>query len=154
MEGQEHVFVVDEEVECDLTGLKGREGLWHARYPGRILAGRRAAPETAPYPVQLEDFDMVRLAPQRIAPRRRDRYVGVPKPHERVQVLERDGAVEVWWDAIVVGVGGDGQVRVAWRGEWEDAAEEAVVALADVRLADLTPTAGTEGTTKRRKTRK
>ena len=123
------IFEQGEEVECDLTGLAGRQGLWYARYPGRVFEMVSQTRVT----VQLEDFDGVTLACRRVYVKRTDTCQTLPPVGKRVQVRMPDGAVDVWWDAVVTKVQASGDVHVTFDGAWDNEPAQAIVALRDVR---------------------
>jgi len=90
-------------VECNLTDLSGREGLYTGYYPG-TFESLRVYTGIPFYRVKLDDFAILELDPFRVTPARTDRcppnYVFTKD--EEVQVLEYDSNIPVWWDATVV----------------------------------------------------
>jgi len=91
---------VGQRVEVSLTGLPGREGLWHSYYPGVIVECDRVLHT---YHVRLEDFQTVWVEDMRVFPERFGDTIRYRRLGDRVDVqlpdISRPGdePVAVWW---------------------------------------------------------
>lgn len=110
---------IGDRVECNLAGLAGREGLWHAWYPGSLI--RRDSDGTLL--VALDDFDRVWVDSVQCRPQRHDTPQNTRyeiRTGQSVHVLEYDGNVPVWWEAEVEKIDDSDWVCVQWSGAWHD----------------------------------
>lgn len=109
---------VGDQVDCSFTGIPGREGLWHALYPGEIVDYN---PIENTYQVKLRSFITMFLEEHRLFKQRTDRYRGEFKGGEQVQVLEDDCGVPVWWQAFVAEPvqQKDSMIVVKWIGSYQ-----------------------------------
>ena len=112
------MFKVGDKVDCSLTGIPGREGLWCALYPGEVVDYN---PIENTYQVKLRSFITIFLEEHRLFKQRSDRYKGEFKGGERVQVLEDDCGVPVWWEAVVSTPvqQNDSSIVVKWKGSYK-----------------------------------
>lgn len=115
-------FSVGNRVDCSLTGLAGREGLWHALYPGTVI---ELVPDSDGlfYFVALDNFlPSILLKRERLSHQREDRCITLPAVGEMVHVLEYDKEVPVWWEAKVIEHWGAKSyiIRVQWLRKWVD----------------------------------
>lgn len=129
------MFRVGDRVECSLTGILCRAALWDSYYPGTILSVYEGNPNI--YQVKLDKYDTLNLSKNRIYKKRTDRIRRTPVKHEDVHVLEYDGEVPVWCEAIIIDptIKNGKFIRIQWKGRWSHENTEDMVKLNNVRPA-------------------
>ena len=109
------VFEIKTPVSVDLTGLKGFENNTHCHMDGVIDQKK----EDGSFSVRLTALNRVVIVDQDCLEAQRD-----AEPHEEwkkgdaVQVLESNGGIDGWWDAIVIKKSGK-KWEVKWKGQYE-----------------------------------
>jgi hypothetical protein len=130
-------FCVGNRIECSLTGLVGREGLWTALYPGTVIEVLEE--DGSSYVVALDNYlPRLRVTQDRLFHQRNiaDRCTVPPKEGTLVHVLEYDNEIPVWWEATVAySLGGYQYVKVNWRHQWKNHAPSQWVSWRSIRLA-------------------
>lgn len=114
-------FCVGNRIDCSLTGLIGREGLWTALYPGTVIEvlGEDEEMDVGSYVVALDNYlPRLQVTQDQLFHQRNiaHRCTVIPKEGTLVHVLAYDNEIPVWWEATTMASSGDGAiVKVNWK---------------------------------------
>lgn len=112
-------FRVGDRIDCSLTGVPGREGLWHALYPGTVVN----VLSDSEYVVALDNYiRRLAITQDRLFHQRNDVCTIMPNVGDMVHVLEYDKEVPVWWEAKVLQtwrVASADAIKVEWQHTWK-----------------------------------